>query len=235
MIALGTSDANDEFNRFLLEVNTYSGKNPNLVIVNGASGLESSAALSTPGNGYIAALVNYFLPNNGVTAKQVVALWMELAVNSPTGTFPSDQSQLESQIETILREVQNTFPNLDLAYLSSRIYGGYSNGISPQSPEPYAYENGLAVQFVIQDQLNGNPGLNYNPTLGPVVAPWLSWGPYYWANGLAPRSDGLVWTCHDFVATGTHPADPNGRQKVADALFTFFTTDSTTTPWFLAH
>jgi len=235
MIALGTSDANDEFNRFLLEVNTYSGKNPQLVIVNGAAGLESSSALSTPGNGYIAALVNYFLPNNGVTANQVVALWMELAVNSPTGTFPSDNSKLESQIETILRAVQTTFPNIKLAYLSSRVYGGYSNGISPQSPEPYAYEDGFAMQFVISDQLNGNPVLNYDPSKGAVVAPWLSWGPYYWANGLIPRSDGLVWTCQDFIATGTHPSDPAGRQKVADALFTFFTTDPTATPWFLAH
>ena len=180
-------------------------------------------------------LVTYLLPNAGVTAKQVVALWMETAINSPTGTYPTDISGLESQVQAILQEVQTTFPNIKLAYLSSRIYGGYSNGVSPQSPEPYAYEDAFAMQYILAQQLNGNPALNYNPALGPVLAPWLSWGPYYFANGLTPRSDGLVWTCQDFIATGTHPSDPAGRQKVADALFTFFVTDSTITPWFLAH
>jgi hypothetical protein len=235
MIALGTSDAKDEFERFLLAANTYPGKNPNLVIVDGAQGLESSAALAAAGNGFMNSLVTYLLPNAGVTAKQVVALWMETAINSPTGTYPTDISGLESQVQAILQEVQTTFPNIKLAYLSSRIYGGYSNGVSPQSPEPYAYEDAFAMQYILAQQLNGNPALNYNPALGPVLAPWLSWGPYYWANGLTPRSDGLVWTCQDFIATGTHPSDPAGRQKVADALFTFFVTDSTITPWFLAH
>src|SRR5260370_27027406 len=42
-----------------------------------------------------------------------------------------------------------------------------------------------------------------------------------WANGLLPRSDGLVWTCQDLQADGTHPSVPVGRVKVATQLLNF--------------
>src|SRR5207302_5200495 len=67
----------------------------------------------------------------------------------------------------------------------------------------------------------------------PVVAPWMSWGPYYWSNGMLGRKDGLEWDCADFSADGTHPSSTNGQLKVATALMNFLKTDDTTTPWYL--
>ena len=61
--------------------------------------------------------------------------------------------------------------------------------------EPYAYESAFAVRGMIQDQINGVAAMNYNPANGPVVAPWVAWGPYIWANGLLARRDGLTWPC----------------------------------------
>jgi len=116
------------------------------------------------------------------------------------------------------------------------VYGGYSNGVGhADNPEPYAYEVAFAVKWAIQDQINGNANLNYNPALGPVVAPWMSWGPYYWSNGMLGRKDGLEWDCADFSADGTHPSSQYGQLKVAAPLLTFLKTDDTTTPWYLVQ
>jgi hypothetical protein len=76
--------------------------------------------------------------------------------------------------------------------------------------------------------------LNFDPSKGPVLAPWMAWGPYYWANGMLPSSDGLVWTCQDLQNDGTHPSDPVGRIKVSIQLLNFLKTDDTSSIWFLA-
>ena len=34
------------------------------------------------------------------------------------------------------------------------------------------------------------------------MAPWAAWGPYLWANGTEPRSDGLTWPREDFTGGG---------------------------------
>jgi hypothetical protein len=64
------------------------------------------------------------------------------------------------------------------------------------------------------------------------MAPLLLWGPYTWANGLTPRSDGLTWSCQDMSTDGLHPSAA-GRNKEAGLMETFFKTDPTSTPWFL--
>jgi hypothetical protein len=61
--------------------------------------------------------------------------------------------------------------------------------------------------------------------------PWLGWGPYLWTDGTKGRSDGLVWTCADVRADGTHPS-PTGQQKVSALLLRFFTTNATAKRWF---
>ena len=82
-------------------------------------------------------------------------------------------------------------PNVKQVFFTSRIYAGYAS--STLNPEPYAYENAFAIKRVIAQQLAGDPALNYDAANGPVVAPWLSWGPYLWADGLNARADGLTW------------------------------------------
>ncbi len=93
-------------------------------------------------------------------------------------------------------------------------------------------ESGFAVKWLIEDQLKGDPALNYDPAKGPVKAPWLSWGPYLWANGTTKRTGGLFYEESDFASDGTHPS-PKGQRKVADLLLHFFKTDATAKPWFV--
>jgi hypothetical protein len=175
-----------------------------------------------------------YLPNAGVTANQVVAAWILEIDGGPAGTFPHDMLDLQSQLQSIAENLQGKFPNIKLAYYSRMNYTGYSDGAATLNPEPWAYESGFAVKNAIQDQIGGDPAMNFNPALGPVLSPWVAWGPYYWANGMIPRSDGLTWSCQDMYIDGTHPSDPAGRIKVSTQLLNFLKTDDTASKWFLA-
>ena len=139
---------------------------------------------------------------------------------------------LETHLVSILNLLHQKFPNLRIAYLSSRIYAGLAT--TSLNPEPYAYESAFAVRWVIRDQTNGKPELNCDPARGEVKSPLVLWGPYLWADGVRPRKgDGLVWTKQDLSPRdGTHPAMPEGAKKVAKLLLTFFKTDPFAKRWF---
>jgi hypothetical protein len=236
LLAVGESTAQNEFNYFLPIANADPAKNPSLVLVNGAQGGATPNQFKSTTSNYWATVLNNYLPQNNVTPQQVVAAWIEDTDGIATGTFPSDMTTLQSEYETMMRSMLTLFPNLKLVYFSSRVYGGYSNGVGkPSNPEPYAYEVGFAVKWAIQDQINGVGNLNYNPVNGAVVAPWMSWGPYYWSNGMLGRNDGTIWDCEDFSSDGTHPSATFGQGKVATPLLNFLKTDNTTAPWYLAH
>ncbi len=121
-------------------------------------------------------------------------------------------------------------PGGRIVLLSSRTYGGHAT--TKLNPEPYAYESGFAVKWLIEEQIKGAPGLNADPAKGAISAPWLAWGPYLWTDGDQGRRDGLVWERQDVREDGTHPSD-SGRQKVARLLQDFFHTDRLASRWFL--
>ena len=71
-----------------------------------------------------------------------------------------------------------------------------------------------------------------DPELAESKSPLLLWGPYLWADGAKGRKlDALVWERSDFGPDGVHPSD-SGRQKVANLLLEFLTTDLLAKPWF---
>ena len=234
-ISVGLSLTQQPFSQFLQLANIDPAKNPNLVIVNGATGGATASLLAGVNNNFWNAMVYDYLPNAGVTPNQVVAAWVLDVNGGPSGTFPADMSKLQGNLQSIAQNLLTKFPNIKLAYYSSINYTGYSNGVVTLNPEPYAYESGMAVKNAIQDQISGDANMNYDPAKGKVKAPWIAWGPYYWANGMIPRSDGLVWTCQDLDTDGTHPSNPVGRIKVSTQLLNFLKTDDTASKWFLAH
>ena len=233
VLALGESATQQPFSQFIPAANADPQKNTHLVFVNGALGGETAQRLTQSGSGYLTTITSYILPFAGVTPQQVAVAWID-AVDSQAGAFPVDAQTLQSELETIAQDLYTLFPNLKLAYFGSLNYTGYSQGVSTINPEPLAYDTAFGDKWAIQDQINGDPKLNYDPSKGPVTAPWIGWGDYYWANGLLARSDGTAWSCQDLQPDGTHPAYPGGQLKVAYGLLNFFKTDTTATPWFFA-
>jgi hypothetical protein len=105
----------------------------------------------------------------------VQVVWVKLANILPTGELTDHGKKLQKDTTVVVQNAKARFPNLRIAFLSSRIYGGWTT--VPLNPEPYAYEGAFVVRWLIQDQLKGDPSLNYDPTKGPVKAPLLLWGP----------------------------------------------------------
>ncbi len=235
LLSIGMSNATQEFSTFKPMADTDPGKNPKLVIVDGAQGGMTASRISNPNlpeYQQFWTTVEARLANAGVTAAQVQVAWVKEADANPTAAFPTHALTLKDEYALIAQILKTRFPKIRLAYYSSRTYGGYAS--TTLNPEPYAYESGFAVKWLLEDQINASPALNFDPAHGMVKAPWLAWGPYLWADGIRPRSDGLIYTCSDFASDGTHPAPGGARQKVAQMLLNFFKNDSTARLWFLS-
>ena len=230
--ASGSNDGGGTNATFKTRADADPAKNPHLVIVDGAQGGQDATDWTNV-NAMTWSVVGQRLAAAGVTSNQVQVAWLKeaLAQVAQYGVFPVHAQKLQGMLETIVRNAKIHYPNIKLLYISSRTRC-YTADPTALNPEPFAYEAGWATKWTVQDQINGTNNLNYNPTNGLVVAPWLSWGPYLWADGIHPRSDGLVWLCSDVVSDFTHPSTP-GVFKVASELLAFFKTDPTATPWFL--
>ncbi len=234
LLSVGMSNTTQEFSAFKRMADGDAAKNPDLVIVDGAQGGMTAARIKDPespngGMQYWTA-VDQRLKAAGVTREQVQVAWLKEADAGPTSGFPKYAQTLRDELKQIVQLMHRRFPNLTMVYLSSRIYAGYAT--TPLNPEPYAYESGFSVKWLIEEQLNGDPGLNFDPAKGEVKAPWLSWGPYLWANGPAKDPGGFGYDKADFAGDGTHPSAA-GQRKVALRLLAFFKADSTAKPWFL--
>jgi PKD repeat protein len=162
----------------------------------------------------------------------VEVAWVELFEQQPFrfGAFPLHAQVLQGYMESAARNLMTAFPNIKIAYFSP-INHTYTTSLLASAPEPYAYESGFSIQWMMQDQINGTGNLNYNPNNGPVVAPLLLWGPYLWATS-TPRSDNFTWLLSD-VNTDLVHASPTGKMKEGEQMTAFFKSDATATPWVL--
>lgn len=170
----------------------------------------------------------------GLSPLQVQACWLKQveANPKPLGEFPAHARALQADMTALLQIARHHYPNLRVAYLSSRTYGGWS-GRDSGSPEPYAYESGFGTRWIVQSQIVGDAALNFDPARGAVKAPLVLWGPYLWAQGNTPRKfDGLTWTEADIRDDRLHPNEAGARKTTA-LLLNFFKTNAGTAPWFL--
>ncbi len=211
-----------------------------VVFINGArEGYDSAFWIPPQSDANLNRIRDTLLKPAGVTEKQVQVAWVQMVTNSPLRALPpqdGDAYRLKGAIAAALRALKSRYPNLQIAYLSSRVYGGYAT--TAWNPEPFAYESALSVRWVILGQLTlMRTGFLWDSRIGPVNyekgdVPWLAWGPYFWANGTMPRSDGQTWQIDDFESDGEH-LSAKGARKGALQLMDFLLNEQTAS-WFRA-
>lgn len=231
LLSIGMSNATQEYQRFMALAAAAPGLHPRLKLVDGAQGGQTASVIRNPAANFWT-VVDQRLAQAGVGAAQVQAVWLKEANAQPRDPFPKHAQALADDLAAVVGILHSRFPNLQLVYLSSRIYAGYAS--TTLNPEPFAYEGAFSVRWLIERQIAGDAALNADPAQGPVTSPVLLWGPYLWADGETPREgDGLIWACADFVDDGTHPS-PSGRSKVGSLLLDFLRQSPSSRPWFLA-
>lgn len=243
LLGIGVSNTREEFRAFESQAEADPSVNPAVVLVNGARGGNPISAWTDPA----APIWHYVGQQIGraeLSPLQVQAAWVKLPAGGEPEPYPDHADAYRRELAQVLRNLKAAYPNLAVAYLSSRIYGGYGSGevASSLTREPFAYENGYGVKWTIEDQIMRpeEAGLNADPGRGPVKAPWIAWGPYLWADGLGPdgavggvpgRSDGLEWACHHFAEDGIHPSEL-GAAQVGRLLLEHLRAEPTAQPWF---
>lgn len=238
LISLGMSNTTQEFSAFKKLADADPNKSPFVVIVDCAQGGQAAHQWAYPDESANKkrpspwTVMDQRIKEANLSPTQVQVVWLKQAQMGPAqlGEFPKHAESLRDDIAVILRMLKMRFPNLRIAYLSSRIYGGYATGAL--NPEPYAYESAFSVRWLIEEQTKGTLDLNWDPANGQVKSPLLLWGPYLWADGVKGRkTDELVWKREDLAGDGTHPST-SGREKVARMLLQFFKSDPNAGSWF---
>jgi hypothetical protein len=249
LLSVGMSNTTMEFQVFKRKADADPLKSPQVVVVDGAQGARVASVWARGPEGIPSEIqmnkeaaqkvdpwpvVDQRLKDAGISPQQVQAVWIKHAQGGPAqqGEFPKHAEILAENTILTLQRLHERFPNLRVAYLSSRIYAGYAT--TALNPEPYAYEGAFAMRWVIQKQIQGDPRLNFDTEKGAVTAPAVLWGPYLWTDGIKPRQgDKLVWLEDDVVPNDrTHPSD-SGRDKVADLLLDFFHNNPLARCWYL--
>ena len=219
LLSIGMSNTTQEFQAFMRATSADRSVSSRVRLVDGAQGGQDVEEIKDPSAMYWSR-IDQRLAQARVTARQVQVAWVKQAVARETRLFPEDARGLQESLRSVISILRARYPNLKLVYLSSRTYAGYAT--TPLNPEPYAYQSGFAVKWLIQERINGR-----------IRGPWLGWGPYLWTDGTNGRKDGLVWTCDDVRSDGTHPS-PSGQAKVGGLLLRFFKTSPTARGWFRA-
>jgi hypothetical protein len=242
LLTIGMSNTMQASSGLLRMAAAEKGLNPRMVIVNGALGGMTAGRIRTLDgarrydNGQSVKYWDYVdeqLKQAGVTRPQVQAIWLKQADPGTTLPFPDHVKLLQEEQVDIAHILHDRFPQAKLLYLSSRIFGGWAK--TSLNPEPIAYESNFSVKWLVEQQLQGDPALNYDPAKGPVRSAWLSWGPYLWANGTTPRSnDGFHYEIDDLREDDRTHESEQGQDKVGRELVKFFKTDPTSRTWFLA-
>ncbi len=182
------------------------------------------------------------LAQQSVTPAQVQVLWAFTPGNGigpglDGNSFPQNAKLQRDGTVRMLHAILQYFPNTKIVYLSSKHFAWSTNPDGSLVWEPFSHDSAWGTKWAIEQQINGDPTLNYDSAKGPVTSPWITWGPYFWTDAGTPRSyDKFTWTCPDDVyvlnSDFSHPS-PAGIYLQAGLLLSQMMNDPSATPWFL--
>jgi hypothetical protein len=171
-------------------VSDPTANHSSLVIVNGAIPGADAVKWSSAAASNYNRIRDTRLAPLGLSEKQVQAIWMMI----------SDTAELGP----IAAALQTRYPKLQLLFISSPPYGGYS-----ATGEPGTYEAGFVLKRFIESRTQIPTGV------------WISWGPYLWHPG---------WPRTDFDSTGKG-VSISGEKRIAGLVFEFLKTSPFTRCW----
>jgi len=238
-ICLGASTAGNAFNHFKTVASADPAVNPCIKFANcavGAKGLEIMMDTVE----YAWYWEDEVLPDvvdAGLTRQQVQVIW--IMVTSRVDTiliWPYQPQEVANKYENLMPVLLAKFPNLKQVYLSGFNYGGYAD---PEKEfydmivEPSSYWNNWSVKFIVERQIEGDPGLKYKAP--DKMSPWIAWGPHLWADGLrANKVDHLRWICEvDYKPDGGgYHLSNTGKDKIGELIYDFFNESLVAADWF---
>ncbi len=226
--AIGFSFTHQVFEVFQQLAQDDAEMAPRLVAIDATWRGRNLEDLRDPANDYWTEGVPQRLAEAGVTAAQIQVVWIMEGEREMPAAFPDHVDLIADDWTALLHNLLADLPNVKLAYLTPVHWQGYA-WFAPDE-EPSYFEQGFAVREVIARQLAGAPELQWDPELGPCVAPWIAWGPYFWSDGSEPRSDGLHLDCDDYSWDGSH-LDVSGQQVLGARLRHFVKADPACTRW----
>ena len=138
----------------------------------------------------------------------------------PPATFPESADAVTDLLVEYVHLMMDQFPNMKILFVSGRHYGGFADTTLDQYPvitEPSSYWNNFSVKWLIERQITGDPALKFYGA--GIEAPFITWGPYYWADGNIPRTtDGRLYECDDFSEDDGYHLTDSTYERDADYL-----------------
>ncbi|MBK9247670.1 MAG: hypothetical protein IPM69_06040 [Ignavibacteria bacterium] len=172
-IGVGASNPRTEFMRFMEEMNSFSLINPSLKLINTCIGGQGIQKMNSAADSYWKQAEKQ-LTDSSISNKQVQIAWIETD-NTQTAdtTFPRAPQMLADEFRTLLVTMKQLYPNLKICYLSARAYSGYASPEAGASVGkgllfPRDYLNGWAIKWLIEKQINGESGYEYEGATAPL-------------------------------------------------------------------
>lgn len=240
-IGMGGSNASNAYNMFIDTMKNYDWKGTSQCMnVKGLfyGGKDLHDMIDSTSTFYWDELQGRLFNRND-TWEQVQIVWILEQSELETTDLAYYIDYVADQYTTLMHIMLDSMPNLKMVYLSGFHYTGYTH---PEHElfdflvEPKGYWGNLAIKELIARQINGDPALDFEGE--GRVAPYINWGPYFWADGVNPRGgDFLSWPCEDYrdddTGGGFH-LEEIGKYKEAKMLINFFETDTVSSWWYKA-
>lgn len=237
LAGFGGSTTGEPFNHLITIATGDPDINPCLKLLNATNSGEGMESMNIDHPEYWDYIEENRLNAKGYTREQVQIAWLFNGSRADTiFDMPAYRDSIEKKVQLAIAAMLIEYPNLKHVYVGSPYYAGYADPtyeMYKSIHEPGSYRCGFGFKAAVEKQIMGDP--LYKFTAPGKVAPFISWGPYLWADGITPRDyDSLYWDCEvDFRADGGgFHLNGFGKDKLAYILHDFFTTDTLSEIWY---